>query len=187
MIRQARAIKSIDLIAFASISLAPSNLDEDSKAPAGRPVDDVVGHPISGRPCGLTEGVVGFPTSHHSPPTQRNSRRNGRQSGGYSHGWWLEIRRATTTKRRAQNKALAHHQARGLNPRHRTNQEAYDAPWFGAQGSNAGPGLAIPRGAPLWHSHSCYELRKIVRIYTDLTTNLFIPQLFLLFLLNSSF
>ena len=38
MIRQTRAINSIVLIAFASISLASSNLDEDSKAPAGRPV-----------------------------------------------------------------------------------------------------------------------------------------------------
>ena len=80
MIRQARAIKSIDLIAFASISLAPSNLDEDSKAPAGRPVDDVVGHPISGRPCGSTEGVVGFPLTPHSPPTDKNSCHNTRRA-----------------------------------------------------------------------------------------------------------
>ena len=117
-------------------------------------IGNVVGRLISGRPYGLTEGVVGFQTSHHLPPTQRNSRRNGRQSGGYSHGWWLEIRRATTTKRRAQNKPLARHLARGLNLGDHTNQEAHDAPWFGARGSNTGPGLAIPEGAPLWHS--CY-------------------------------
>ena len=156
MIRQARAIKSIDLIAFASISLAPSNLDEDSNAPAGRPVDDVVGRPISGRPYGSTEGIVGFPTSHHSPPTQRNSRRNGRQSDDYSHGCWLEIRRATITKRRVKNKPLPRHRARGLNLCDHTNQEARDAPWFSARGSNIGPGLAIPRGAPL--CHSCYGI-----------------------------
>ena len=149
MVRQAGAIKSTDLIAFASISLAPSNLDEDSKAPARRPVDDAVGRPMSGRPCGSTEGVVGFPTSHHSSPTQRNSRRNGRQSDGYSHGWWLEIRPATTTKRRAKNKKLARHPARGLNLGDHTNQEAHDAPWFGARDSNTGPGLAIPGDAAL--------------------------------------
>ena len=83
MVRQAGAIKSTDLIAFASISLAPSNLDEDSKAPAGRPVSNVVGRPISGQPCGSTKGVMGFRTSHHSPPTQRNIRRNGQQSALY--------------------------------------------------------------------------------------------------------
>ena len=144
MIRQARAIKSIDLIAFASILLAPSNLDEDSKAPAGRPVNDVVGRPMSGRPCGSTEGGVGFRTSHHSSLTQRNSRRNGRQSNGYSRGWWLKVRQPTTTKRRAKNKQLARHPARGLNLRNHTNQEAHDAPWFGGRGSNTGPELVIP-------------------------------------------
>ena len=151
---QARGIRSINMMAFNAISLAPSNLDEDLKAPAGRPVDDVVGRPISGRPCGSTKGVMGFRTSHHLPPTQRNSRRNGRQSDGYSHGWWLEIRQATTTKRRAQNKPLARHPARGLNFGDHTNQEAHGAPWFGARGSNTGPELTIPGGATL--CHSCY-------------------------------
>ena len=37
MVWQARAIESVNLIAFASISLAPSNLNEDSKAPGRRP------------------------------------------------------------------------------------------------------------------------------------------------------
>ena len=41
----------------------------------------------------------------------RNSRRNGRQSDDYSDGWWLKIRQTTTTKRRAQHKALVHHPA----------------------------------------------------------------------------
>ena len=108
-IRQTRAIKSIDLIAFASISLAPSYLDD---------------------------------------------RRNGRQSDGYSHGWWNQIRRARTTKRRAKNKLLERHPARGLNLGDHTNQEAHDAPWFGARYSNTGIGLAILGGAPL--CHSCY-------------------------------
>ena len=92
---------------------------------------------------------MGFRTRHHSPPTQKNSRRNGRQSDGYSHGWWLEIRRATTTKRRAQNKPLARHPARGLNLRDHINQEAHDA-----RGSNTGLGMAVLGGAPL--CHSCY-------------------------------
>ena len=35
--RQVVTTKSIDAIAFAAISLAPSNLDADSVAPAGRP------------------------------------------------------------------------------------------------------------------------------------------------------
>ena len=147
MVRQVGAIKSTDLIAFASISLAPSNLDKDSKVPARRPVDDAVGQPMSGRPCGLTEGVVGFPTSHHLSPTQRNSRRNGRQSDGYSHGWLL----ATTTKRRGKNKILARLPGRGFNPRHTTNQEAHDGPWFDDRGSNPGHQLIMPRGAPLRH------------------------------------
>ena len=62
--------------------------------------------------------------------------------------------------------------ARRLNLSDRTNQESHDAPWFGAQGSNTGLGLAIQGGAPL--CHSCYgsKTRKIVRIYTDLTTKL---------------
>ena len=121
------ADRTANNVANMAASLAPSNLDEDLKAPAGRPVDNVVSRPISGRPYGSTERVVGFPTSHHLPPTQRNSRRNGRQSDGYSHGWWLEIRRATTTKRRAQNKPPARHPARGLNLRDHTNQEPHDA------------------------------------------------------------
>ena len=149
MIRKARAIESIDSIAFASISLAPSNLDEDSKAPVRPPVDDAVGRPMSGRPCGSTEGVVGFPTSHHSSPTQRNSRRNGRQSDGYSHGWWLEIRWARTTKRRGKNKHLVRLPGRGLNLHHTTNQESHDDPWFGARGLNPGHQLVMPGGAPL--------------------------------------
>ena len=130
----------------------------------GGHIGDVIGRPTSGRPCRLTEGVLGFPMSHHSSPTQRNSRRNGRQSDGYSHGWWLEIRRATTTKRRAKNKQLARHPARGLNLGDHTNQEAHDAPWFGARGLNPGPELAIPRGAPLWHSHSCCVFRAFFAV-----------------------
>ena len=119
---------------------------------------------------------MGFRTSHHSSPTQKNSRRNGQQSDGYSHGWWLEIRRATTTKRRAKNKQLVSYPARGLNLRHHTNQEAHDAPWFGAQGSNTGPGLAIPGGTPL--CHSCYGSisRKIGRIYTAFTPKTVKPR-----------
>ena len=37
VVRQVRATESIDMIAFASISLAPSNLDKDLKAPGRRP------------------------------------------------------------------------------------------------------------------------------------------------------
>ena len=59
--------------------------------------------------------------------------------------------------------------ARGLNLSDHTNQEAHDAPWFGARGSNTGPGLAIPGGAPL--CHSCYDskLRKM-SVCMDLLT-----------------
>ena len=180
MVSQAGAIKSTDLIAFASISLAPSNLDEDSKAPARRPVDDAVGRPMSGRPCGSTEGVVGFPTTPHSPPTQKNSRRNGRQSDGYSHGWWLDIRLARTTKRRGKNKLLVRLLRRGSNLRHTTNQEAHDDPWFDARGLNPGHQMVVPGGAPLRHSVYTHTLvtfgLKIVRIYTDLTTKLLRPS-----------
>ena len=148
-------------------------LTEIRRRQAGGHIGDVVGRPTSGRPCGSTEGVVGFRTRHHMPPTQKNSRHNEQQSNGYSHGWWLEIRQATTTKRRAQNKPLARHPARGLNLRDHTNQEVHDAPWFGARGSNTGLGMAVPGGAPL--CHSCYDSvsRKIGCIYTALTTKLF--------------
>ena len=149
MIRQARAIKSIDLIACTSISLVPLNLIPDSMTPVEWPADDVVGRPISGRPCVLTEEVVGFPLSPHSPP----------------HGQGLYIRRATTTKRRAHNNLVACLPARGLKFGVHTNQEAHGAPWFGARGLNTG--LSIPGGAPL--RHSCYgsiSTKKIPYIYT---------------------
>ena len=60
IIRQARAIKSTYLIAFASISLVPSNLGKNSKAPAGRLVDNAVARPISGRPCVSGGGIGAF-------------------------------------------------------------------------------------------------------------------------------
>ena len=62
---------------------------------------------------------------------------------------WLEIRRATTTKRRAQNNPLVRHPARGLTLDKHTIQETHDAPWIGAQGSNTGSVLATPGDAPL--------------------------------------
>ena len=105
-------------------------------------------------------GGVGFRTSHYLPPTQRNNSRNLRQSNGYSHGWWLEIRHAATTKRRAQNEPLARHPARGLNLGDHTNQEAHDAPSFGAWGSNTGPWLVTPGGASL--SQCCCRSRDFV-------------------------
>ena len=73
---------------------------------------------------------------------------------------WLEIRRATTTKRRAQNKLMAHHPARGLNLGDHTNQETHDSPWFGARGSITGPGLVTLGGAPL--SQCCCRSRDFV-------------------------
>ena len=75
MVQQVRAIKSIDLIAFASSSLALLNLVADSMTPAGWPIDDVVGRLISGRQCKSTERVVDFPSSPQLPPSQENSRR----------------------------------------------------------------------------------------------------------------
>ena len=39
----------------------------------------------------------------------------------------------------------------GLEP-WRPHQEAHDAPWFDAQGSNTGPGLVTPEGAPMGQS-----------------------------------
>ena len=73
---------------------------------------------------------------------------------------------------RLRAKALVSYPARGLNLRHHTNQEAHDAPWFGARGSNTGPGLAIPGGAPL--CHSCYGTvsTKNGHTYTALRTKL---------------
>ena len=89
----------------------------------------------------------------------------------YCHGWWLEIRRATATKRRAQNKPLARHPARGLNLRH-TNQETHDATWFDARG------LKHDQCRPFLEVHH-YTTHVIVahrekngRIYTTLTTKL---------------
>ena len=49
---------------------------------------------------------------------------------------WLELRRATATKRRAQIKPLVRHPARDLNLDRHTIQEEYDDPWIGARGSN---------------------------------------------------
>ena len=73
--------------------LAPLNLDPDSMAPGQRDghIGDVIIRPISGRPPKLTDGVVGFRTSHHLKSMHRNSIRNVRQSDGYSHGWWRVI------------------------------------------------------------------------------------------------
>ena len=97
---------------------------------------------------------MGFPSSPHLPPSQKNSRRKSSFAMAILMVRWLYIRRATTTNKRAQNKPLVRHPGRGLNLGNQTNQEAHDAPWFGARGLNTGPGLAIPGGAPLWHS--CY-------------------------------
>ena len=105
-------------------------------------------------------------------PSQKNSCRKSSFATTILMVRWLEIRRATITKRRAKNKLVIHHPARGLNLNGHTNEEAHGASCFGAWGSNTGPGLAIPRGTPL--GHSCYDSisRKIVRIHTDLTTKL---------------
>ena len=48
----------------------------------------------------------------------------------------------------AKNKLLVHLPVRVLNLGDHTNQEAHDAPWFGARGSNTGPGLMTPESAP---------------------------------------
>ena len=61
---------------------------------------------------------------------------------------WLEIWRATTAKRRAQNKQLMRHPARGLNLDSLIIQEAHAVPWIGAQASNTDIGLATPGDAP---------------------------------------
>ena len=150
MIRQATAIKSINLIAFASISLAPLNLVADSMAPARRLVDDVVGRLISGQLCRSTEKVVGFPSSPRSPPLQKNSHRKLSFETAIFMVRWLEVRQATTTKRRAQNKPLVRPPVRDPNRGGHTNHEAHDTPWFGARSSNKGPGLTIP-------CYSCYD------------------------------
>ena len=52
-------------------------------------------------------------------------------------------------KRRGKKKRLVQHPARGLNPDKHTIQEAHDAPWIGARGSNTGPGLTTQE------VHSC--------------------------------
>ena len=58
----------------------------------------------------------------------------------------------------------------GLEPH--TNQEAHDAPWFGARVSNTGPGLAIPGGVPLCHSYYGSGMGAFCRKYTALTAKL---------------
>ena len=67
---------------------------------------------------------------------------------------------------------LARHSARSLNLDDHIDQEAHDVPWFGARGSNTGPGFAFPGGASL--CHSCYGgvSRKKLPLYMDLTTKL---------------
>jgi hypothetical protein len=63
-------------------------------------------------------------------------------------------------KEEPKNKTMAHHPARALNPDNHTNLEAHDTPWFGAWGSNPGPGLVTPGGAPL--SQCCCTSRDFV-------------------------
>ena len=104
---------------------------------------------------------------------------------GCSMVMWFEIRRATTQKEeQAQNKplALVRHPARGLNLDRHTLREAQYAPWIGARGSNADPGLVVPGGAPLGHSDngssdfvSMYAIVRVRsgRTYTGIAQLLF--------------
>ena len=100
----------------------------------------------------LTKEVIGFPSSPHLPPLQKSSCRKWWFATAILMVGWLEIWRATTTKRIAQNKLMMRLSAQGLNLGSHTSQEAHDATWFGAQGSNTGPGLVTPGDAPLGHS-----------------------------------
>ena len=59
-----------------------------------------------------------------------------------------------TTKTRAKKRVMARHPPQGLNVGDHTKQETHDALWLGARGSNIGPEMAMPGGAPL--CHSCY-------------------------------
>ena len=90
-----------------------------------------------------------YPSSLHSPPSQKNSRRKSSFATAILMVRWLEIRRATTTKRRSQNKPLVRHPARGLTLNRHTIQEARDALLIGARGPNTEPGLVVPGGASL--------------------------------------
>ena len=58
---------------------------------------------------------------------------------------------------------MVRHPARGLNLGDHTNQAAHDAPWFGVRGSNAGPEMVTPGGAPLYQC--CCRSRNLVSIY----------------------
>ena len=88
--------------------------------------DHVVGCLIGSRPCKSTKGVMGFPWSPHLPPSQKNSRRNRRNAMFIPVVGRLEIWRAITTKRRAQNKPLVCHPVRCLNLERNIIQETHD-------------------------------------------------------------
>ena len=71
------------------------------------------GWPYQRRCC---PGAVGFCTSHHSLPMQRNIRHNEQQSDGYSHGWWHVIWQSTTAKRRGKTSCWQTTQRRAWTP-----------------------------------------------------------------------
>ena len=71
------------------------------------------------------EVVVGFASSPHLPSSQEISCRNCLIATATTMVTWLEVLRATTTKRRAQNKSLVRHPARGLNLNRYTIQVAH--------------------------------------------------------------
>ena len=51
------------------------------------------------RSCFGVVGVMGFPSTPHLPPTDKEKLPQYKESGGYSRGWWLVISRASTTKK----------------------------------------------------------------------------------------
>ena len=136
-------------MAFTELSLAPSNLDKDSKAPGRRPywrrywpADQPPTMRIDGGGHGLSN-EHSFATVAKEQPSQMKI------CDGYSHGQVARELMSYNHKKIAKTKLLAHLPARGLNLGDHTNQEAHYAPWFGARGLNTGPVLATAGGAPL--------------------------------------
>ena len=84
---------------------------------------------------------------------------------GYSNGQVARELMSYNHKKKSEKQAAGASPNAGLSLGDHTNQEAHDAPWFGARGSNTGPKLATPGGAPL--RQCCCGTRDFVSILAN--------------------
>ena len=111
MVRQVRANKAIETIAFAALSLVPSNLDTDLMTPAGRlfrrpcwPPNQRPTIQIDGGDRGLSIETLFITNAKEEPPQSTDG-------GGYLVVRWLMFARARTTKKSVLQPLLAVHSA----------------------------------------------------------------------------